>query len=63
VTKDEVEIEHLSVTFNHIARDTRCSNHIYCCTEEGDMAFDMKVNGTKPIRLARTALLAAFAPH
>ena len=43
VTKDEVEIEHLSVTSSTIiARDTRCSNHIYCCTEEGDMAFDIK---------------------
>lgn len=63
MTKDEVEIEHLSVTSSTIEARHALSNHIYCCTEEGDMAFDMKVNGTKPIRLARTALLAAFAPH
>jgi len=54
VTKDEVEIEHLSVTSSTIEARHALSNHIYCCTEEGD---------TKPIRLARTALLAAFAPH
>jgi hypothetical protein len=42
VTKDEVEIEHLIVTSSTMRRDTRCSNHIYCCTEEGDMAFDIK---------------------